>query len=110
LRCADFGSCGRDAERDADERTPLTYKARVAKDIAPGVWQVVFQHGSAYAVSIVDKTKVNFLVDVTTACRLDKVDRQWSELYWTLRYQDTVTGPLERIDITTSDLRFLMDL
>jgi hypothetical protein len=88
------------------------YTAAVVKDITPGVWQAVYHHGSAYAVSVVNKPMVEALVQVTTACALDLgfVAGQWSEFYWTLRFQDTTNGPLERIELSDADLARLMGL
>jgi hypothetical protein len=88
------------------------YTATAAKDIVPGVWQIVFHHASGYALSVKEseKGKVDGLINLLTACPLDGVDPQWSEFYWTLRYQDAVDGPLERIEIADADLMRLMGL
>jgi hypothetical protein len=86
------------------------YTGAAVKDIKPGVWQAIFHHGSAYAVSIVGKGAVDALVAITTACRFDDVDDQWSEFYWTLRFQDTMNGPLERIELSDANLAALMGL
>lgn len=86
------------------------YTAKVKKDVVPGIWQAVYHHGSAYAVSIVEKGKVNGLVNALTGAIFDGVPPQFSEFYWTLRFQDTVNGALSRIEIDDADLMRLMGL
>lgn len=89
----------------------FNYTATIAKDIAPGVWQAVYHHGSGYAVSIVEKMQVNSLIHLLTGDIFDSVpEPQFSEFYWTLRFQDTVDGPLERIEIADVDRSRLMGL
>jgi hypothetical protein len=87
----------------------FNYTATMAKDIVPGVWQAVFHHGSAYAVSLVADKMVKFIMQLVTGCILDfLLEPEWSEFYWTLRYQDTADGPLERIEVSDTGLRWLM--
>jgi hypothetical protein len=86
------------------------YTAKMKKDVVPGIWQAVYHHGSAYAVSIVAKGQVNFLVNGLTGASVDSVPPQFSEFYWTLRYQDTIDGALSRIEIDDADLMRLMGL
>jgi hypothetical protein len=89
----------------------FNYTAKVTRNVVPGVWQAIFHHGSGYAVSIVDKTKVLALVHGLTGGLVDGVTTpQFSEFYWTLRYQDTVDGPLARVEADDATLARLMGL
>lgn len=88
----------------------FVYTAKAKKDIVPGIWQPVYHHGSAYAVSIVEKGQVDVLINALTGAILDGVSPQFSEFYWTLRFQDTVDGALSRIEIDDADLMRLMGL
>jgi hypothetical protein len=88
----------------------FNYTASVINNIVPGVWQAVFHHGSAYAVSIVATFTVDILVRGATGSWVDGVDPQFSEFYWTLRFQDTTNGPLERIFVDDAGLAALMGL
>jgi len=88
----------------------FVYTGKMHKDVVPGIWQAVYHHGSAYAVSIVAKGQVNFLVNALTGAPLDGVPPQFSEFYWTLRFQDTVDGALSRIEIDDANLMRLMGL
>jgi hypothetical protein len=87
----------------------FNYAGSVAKNVVPGVWQPVYHHGSAYALSIADPL-VSLLVSVFTGCLFDQVAGQFSEFYWTLRFQDTMDGPLERLVIDDVDVARFMGL
>jgi hypothetical protein len=63
--------------------------------IAPGVWQIVFHHGSAYALTIADK------VAVGAAQLLIAFSLEFSELYWNMRFQAATDGKEERIQIVS---------
>lgn len=88
----------------------FNYIAKTNNDIIPGVWQAVYHHGFGYAVSIVEKAKVEALIAVLTGDVFEGVSPQFSEFYWTLRYQDTIDGPLPRIDADRATLARLMGL
>ncbi|MFT3924528.1 MAG: hypothetical protein QM778_18460 [Myxococcales bacterium] len=74
--------------------------AASCKDVQPGVWQPVFHHGSAYPVGIMDLALPLF--EATKS--FISTSGESSEFYWNLRYQATTEGPLERIQMTGSNL------
>lgn len=77
----------------------LSYTASLT-DIAPGVWQPVYHHGSAYVLG--------YSASGALLHRAIKVaignSSEDSELYWNMRYQATVDGALERVVLDPFDL------
>jgi hypothetical protein len=81
----------------------LVYSAQIS-DVAPGVWQPVYHHGSAYALGFSSAGSV-----LHSAARLGiGGSSEDSELYWNLRYQATVDGALERVVLDPFDLQKAM--
>jgi hypothetical protein len=81
----------------------LLYSARIA-DIAPGVWQPVYHHGSAYVLGF---PAFGALLFAATKAGVAN-SQESSELYWNLRYQAARDGALERVEIDPSDLHRAM--
>jgi hypothetical protein len=86
--------------------TGFTYTA-TAEPAEAGVWQVTNHHGSAYALAIAEKLKVDGISRIIAFRGLDRI----SELYWNMRFQATTkAGPLERIEYATvGDLQAVID-
>lgn len=77
----------------------LDYTARLS-DIAPGVWQPVYHHGSAFVLGFSASGAVlHPAIKVAIGNSLED-----SELYWNMRYQATVDGALERVALDPFDL------
>ncbi len=78
----------------------LVYTAQLS-NIAPGVWQPVYHHGSAYVLGFSNSgAALHGAVKLAIANSLEV-----SELYWNMRYQATTDGPLERIVLAPYDLQ-----
>jgi hypothetical protein len=81
----------------------LEYAATLG-NIAPGVWQPVYHHGSAYVLG--------FSADGGPKYALAKLyiggSSESSELYWNMRYQATTDGALERVVLDPYDLQRAM--
>ena len=81
----------------------LVYSVQIS-NVAPGVWQPVYHHGSAYvlgfsAVGAGAHAIANGMVGGS---------QEDSELYWNMRYQATVDGALERVVLDPFDLQRAM--
>ncbi len=81
----------------------LVYSAEIS-NAAPGVWQPVYHHGSAYALG--------FSTIGVGAHALAKQmvggSQEDSELYWNMRYQASADGALERVVLDPFDLQRAM--
>jgi hypothetical protein len=81
----------------------LVYSAQIS-NVAPGVWQPVYHHGSAYALGF---TAVGAGAHAI-AKEMVGSSQEASELYWNMRYQATVDGALERVVLDPFDLQRAM--
>jgi hypothetical protein len=72
----------------------LVYSAQIS-NVAPGVWQPVYHHGSAYALGFSASGSV--LQKVAKAVIAESLED--SEFYWNLRFQAAADGPLERVEL-----------
>jgi hypothetical protein len=77
----------------------LSYTASLT-DIAPGVWQPVYHHGSAYVLGF---SASGALLHPAIKVAIGNSSED-SELYWNMRYQATVDGALERVVLDPFDL------
>jgi hypothetical protein len=79
------------------------YKAQIF-NAAPGVWQPVYHHGSAYVLG--------FSASGVTAHAAAKEfvggSQEDAELYWNMRHQATADGALERVVLDPFDLHRAM--
>ncbi len=81
----------------------LLYSAHIT-DIAPGVWQPVYHHGSAYVLGFSAAGAVLFAAAKQGIAN----SQESSEFYWNLRYQAARDGALERVQIDALDLHRAM--
>ena len=81
----------------------LVYDAQIS-NLAPGVWQPVFHHGSAYVLGL----STTGAVLQSFAKKTIGGGNEDSELYWNLRYQATEDGALERVVLDPMDLNRAM--
>ncbi|HET7697797.1 MAG TPA: hypothetical protein VFK57_18940 [Vicinamibacterales bacterium] len=81
----------------------LVYLAQIA-NIASGVWQPVYHHGSAYVLGLTAAGDPAFKGAKVALAGV----AESSELYWNLRYQATLDGPLERVELTSAELQRVM--
>jgi hypothetical protein len=81
----------------------LVYSAQIS-NVAPGVWQPVHHHGSAYVLGF---STVGGAAHVVAKGMVGG-SQEDSELYWNMRYQAAADGALERIIVDPFDLQRAM--
>jgi hypothetical protein len=81
----------------------LVYSADIG-NVAPGVWQPVYHHGSAYVLGLSTAGAAAF-PGIKLAL---SGSTESSELYWNLRFQAATDGPLERVELTSFELQRVM--
>jgi hypothetical protein len=81
----------------------LEYSADISS-VAPGVWQPVYHHGSAYVLGF---SAIGAAAH-TAALGIVGGSLQDAELYWNMRYQAASDGHLERVVLDPFDLQKAM--
>ena len=83
----------------------LDYSAEIT-NTAPGVWQPVYHHGSAYVLGF----SASGAILHGAAKQMVGGSQESSELYWNMRFQAAEDGPLERVVMDPFDLQKAMTL
>jgi len=81
------------------------YRAEVHAPIQGGQWQVIFHHGSAYALTINKLGKLAKLgqfglLTLGGEAPIERSGSNWAMFYWHLRYRHDLAGFQERIKVT----------